>query len=58
MKIVKHILLILLFFQLRAINAQKVSNVTFLQEQSTIVISYDLETKMQTRSRNKKTLTN
>ena len=45
MKIVKHILLILLFFQAITTHAQKVSNVTFRQEQSSIIISYDLETK-------------
>jgi uncharacterized protein (TIGR02145 family) len=45
MKISKHILLILLFFQAITTHAQKVSNVTFRQEQSSIIISYDLETK-------------
>jgi uncharacterized protein (TIGR02145 family) len=45
MKITKHILLILLFFQAVTINAQKVSNITFRQEQSTIIVYYDLETK-------------
>ena len=45
MKIVKHILLILLFFQAITTHAQKVSNITFRQEQSTIIVSYDLETK-------------
>ena len=45
MKITKYILLILLFLHAFTITAQKVSNVTFRQEQSTIIISYDLETK-------------
>jgi uncharacterized protein (TIGR02145 family) len=45
MKIVKHILLVFLFFQSITTHAQKVSNVSFRQEQSNIVISYDLETK-------------
>ena len=44
MKITKHILLILLF-QAITTHAQKVSNVTFRQEQSNIIILYDLETK-------------
>jgi uncharacterized protein (TIGR02145 family) len=46
MKIVKHILFIFLFFLALTTHAQKVSNITFRQEQSTIVISYDLETKI------------
>jgi tetratricopeptide (TPR) repeat protein len=44
MKIVKHILFILLF-QAITTHAQKVSNVSFRQEQSNIIVSYDLETK-------------
>ena len=45
MKIVKHILLIFIIFNNITTYAQKVSNISFRQEQSTIVISYDLETK-------------
>ena len=45
MKIVKHILLIFLIFNNITTYAQKVSNVTFRQEQSTIIVYYDLETK-------------
>ncbi len=45
MKIVTHSLLVFFLFQGIIINAQKVSNVTFRQEQSTIIVSYDLETK-------------
>jgi uncharacterized protein (TIGR02145 family) len=45
MKITKHILLIFIFFYAITTHAQKVSNIIFSQEQSNIVISYDLETK-------------
>ena len=45
MKITKHILLIFLFLHAITSHAQKVSNITFRQEQSTIIVSYDLETK-------------
>ncbi len=45
MKIVKHILLIFLIFNNITTYAQKVSNINYRQEQSTIIISYDLETK-------------
>ena len=45
MKIVKYILLIFLIFNNITTYAQKVSNVTFRQEQSNIIVSYDLETK-------------
>jgi uncharacterized protein (TIGR02145 family) len=41
----RHILLIFLIFLAITSHAQKVSNVTFRQEQSTIIVSYDLETK-------------
>jgi uncharacterized protein (TIGR02145 family) len=41
----KLIISILLFFQAIAAYTQKVSNINYRQEQSTIVISYDLETK-------------
>jgi uncharacterized protein (TIGR02145 family) len=45
MKITKHFLLIFIFFYAITTHAQKVSNITFHQEQSNIIISYDLETK-------------
>ena len=45
MKISKHILLIFLFLHAITTHAQKVSNVNLRQEQSTIIVSYDLETK-------------
>jgi hypothetical protein len=45
MKIVKQILLILFFFKFTTLNAQKVSNIALRQEQSNIIVSYDLDTK-------------
>lgn len=45
MKISKHILLIFIFFHAITTHAQKVSNITYRQEQSNIFVSYDLETK-------------
>ena len=41
----KHIIIILIAFTAITSYAQKVSNITFKQEQSNIIVSYDLETK-------------
>ncbi len=41
----KHILIYILVLLGITANAQKVSNISFRQEQSTIIVSYDLETK-------------
>ena len=45
MNIFKHIIILLIAFTAITSYAQKVSNITFRQEQSTIIVSYDLETK-------------
>ena len=45
MKQLKFVCLILYFFCAISLHAQKVSNVSNHQEQSTIIVSYDLETK-------------
>jgi uncharacterized protein (TIGR02145 family) len=45
MKQLKFVCLILYFFCAISLQAQKVSNVSNRQEQSTIIVSYDLETK-------------
>ena len=42
----KHILIIILLLHVITANAQKVSNIAFRQEQSKIIISYGLETKI------------
>ncbi len=41
----KHILIIIILLHVVTTNAQKVSNIAFRQEQSTIIVSYDLESK-------------
>ena len=45
MNILKHIIILLTAFTAITSYAQKVSNISFRQEQSTIIVSYDLETK-------------
>jgi hypothetical protein len=45
MKKIKLLILILVVFQTSITHAQKVSNITYRQEQSSIIVSYDLETK-------------
>jgi uncharacterized protein (TIGR02145 family) len=45
MKKIKLLILILVVFQTSITHAQKVSNITYRQEQSIIIVSYDLETK-------------
>lgn len=46
MKKIKYLLLLLIVLFTSIANAQKVSNISFRQEQSNIVVSYDLETKV------------
>ena len=45
MKKIKLLLLLLVVLQTSFVAAQKVSNINYSQEQSTIIVSYDLETK-------------
>ena len=45
MKKIKLLILLLVVLQTNFITAQKVSNINYRQEQSTIIVSYDLETK-------------
>ena len=45
MKKLQFLLLLLVVLQTSFVAAQKVSNITYRQEQSNIIVSYDLETK-------------
>ena len=45
MKKIKLLILLLVVLQTNFITAQKVSNINYRQEQSNIIVSYDLETK-------------